>query len=129
MSRPILAGGVLSGIAALFLAADTLGKLLLMEPVVAGTAALGYPVSAVRGIGVAELLCLTLYLVPRTRLLGAILLTGYLGGAVATHVRIGSPVLTHVLFPAYVAALAWAGLWLRESRLQPLLPLARVRAG
>jgi len=129
MSRALVAGRVLSGLAALFLAFDTLGKLLLLPPVVEGTAGLGYPVGSIRGIGIAQLVCLVLYLVPRTRVLGAVVLTGYLGGAVATHVRIGSPLLTHVLFPTYIAALAGGGLWLREGRLRSLVPLTRTQAG
>ncbi|HEU5042377.1 MAG TPA: DoxX family protein [Gemmatimonadales bacterium] len=123
MSRATVAGRVLSGLAVLFLAFDTAGKVLVLPPVVEGTVGLGYQVSAIRGIGLVQLVCLVLYLVPRTSVLGAILLTGYLGGAVATHVRIGSPLLTHVLFPTYIAALAWGGLWLREARLQPLVPV------
>jgi len=76
---------------------------------------------------VIELVCLALYLVPRTAVLGAVLWTGYLGGAVATHVRIGSPLFSHVLFPLYVAALLWVGLWLRDRSLQALLPVRRAR--
>ena len=74
-------------------------------------------------IGALELLCVALYLVPRTAVLGAMLLTAYLGGAVATHTRVASPLLTHTLFPVYVAVLLWTGLVLRESRLRELLPL------
>ena len=74
-------------------------------------------------VGALELACLVLYVTPRTSILGAILLTGYLGGAVATHVRVGSPLFTHVLFPIYVGALLWGGLWLREARLRALVPL------
>ena len=125
MSRSTLAGRVLSGLAALFLAFDTVGKVLTVPQVVEATVALGYPAASVRVIGIIELLSLVLYLFPRTAVFGAVLLTGYLGGAVATHVRIVSPLLTHVLFPAYVAALVWGGLWLREMRLQPLLPVRR----
>jgi len=78
-------------------------------------------------IGAIELVCLALYLVPRTALLGAVVMTGYLGGAVATHVRIGSPLLSHTLFPIYVAAMLWAGLYLREPRLRALVPLRRAQ--
>jgi hypothetical protein len=67
--------------------------------------------------------CLALYLVPRTSVLGAILLTGYLGGAIATHVRVDNPLFSHVLFPVYVAALLWGGVYLREPRLRALVPL------
>jgi hypothetical protein len=77
----------------------------------------------VHWIGIIELVCLVLYLVPRTSILGGILLTGYLGGAIATHVRISSPVLTHTLFPVYVALLLWGGLYLRETRLRAIVPL------
>jgi len=125
VSRAALVGRVLSGLAIVFLAFDTAGKVLVLAPVVEGTVGLGYPVSAIRGIGLLQLVCLALYLVPRTSMLGAILLTGYLGGAVATHVRVGNPLLTHILFPTYVAALAWGGLWLRELRLRPLVPVRR----
>jgi hypothetical protein len=73
--------------------------------------------------GALALVCLTLYLIPRTSVLGAILLTGYLGGAVATQVRVGNPLLSHILFPTYVALLLWGGLWLRDDRLRLLVPL------
>ena len=77
------------------------------------------------GIGILELVCLVVYVNPRTAILGAILLTGYLGGAVATNVRIGSPLFSHVLFPVYVGVLLWGGLFLREERLRALIPLRR----
>jgi DoxX-like family len=74
---------------------------------------------------VIELVCLVLYLVPRTSVLGALLLTGYLGGAIATHVRVGSPLVGYTLFPIYVALFIWGGLYLRETRLRELLPFRR----
>jgi hypothetical protein len=92
---------------------------------VEGTVRLGYPESVVLGIGIIELVCLIAYVIPRTSILGAILLTGYLGGAVATHVRIGSPLLSHTFFPIYVGALVWVALLLRDDRLHTLLPLRR----
>ena len=116
-------GYVCTGLAALFLALDTLLKVLRLGPAVEGTIALGYPVDSVQWIGIIELVCLVLYLIPRTSVLGALLMTGYLGGAIATHVRISSPLLTHTLFPIYVALLLWGGLYLREKRLQVLVPL------
>ncbi len=94
-----------------------------MEPVVESFRQLGYPTSLGLAIGLLELTCLVLYVVPRTSVLGAVLLTGYLGGAVATHVRVGSPLFTHILFPIYVAGLIWGGLFLRERRLLTLIPL------
>jgi hypothetical protein len=84
---------------------------------------LGYPESAVFWLGIVELLCLAVYLVPRTAVSGAALWTGYLGGAVASQVRVGNPLFSHTLFPVYVAALLWAGLWLRDERLRALLPV------
>jgi hypothetical protein len=115
-------GRVASGIPALFLAFDAGVKLLQLAPAMKGTAELGYPTSVVFGLGVALAISLGAYLVPRTAVLGAILLTGYLGGAVATHVRVGNPLGSHVLFPTYVAALLWLGLWLRDPRVRALLP-------
>lgn len=116
------AGRALSTLAALFLAFDSVGKLLQVEPVVTGTRSLGYPETAVFGLGVTLALCVVAYVIPGTSALGAVLLTGYLGGAVATHVRVGSPILSHVLFPAYIAALVWGGLLLRDPRLRALVP-------
>ena len=116
------AGYVLTGLVAAFLAFDTVMKLLQLAPAVQGTTELGYPAGTVVVIGAIELVCLVLYLIPPTSVLGALLLTGYLGGAIATHVRIGSPLPTHTLFPIYVALMVWGGLYLRESRLRELLP-------
>jgi len=114
-------GRTLSGIALLFLGFDGLAKLARAPEVVAGTAELGYPTSIVFGLGVVQLLCVLAYAIPRTAVLGAVLLTGYLGGAIATHVRLSHPLLTHVLFPVYVAALIWGGLYLRDKRVRALL--------
>jgi hypothetical protein len=118
-------GWALTAFAALFLAFDTIMKLLQLAPAVDGTVALGYPASTVFPIGVIELVALVLYLVPRTSVLGAVVMTGYLGGAIATHVRVGSPLPSHTLFPIYVALLVWGGLYLRDARLRELLPLRR----
>ena len=120
--RALSSGRVISGLAAAFLIFDSAGKLLEVQPVIDGTRQLGYPPDIVFGLGVTLLLCVLAYLVPRTSVLGAVLLTGYLGGAVATHVRVGNPLLTHVLFPTYVAALLWSGLLLRDARLRAFLP-------
>lgn len=107
------AGLGLSALATLFFLADASGKLLQVEPVLKGTASLGWPESAVVPVGLLLLIGAVLYAVPRTAVLGAIYLTGFLGGAVAAHYRIGSPLFTHVLFGVYVAAIMWAGLALR----------------
>jgi hypothetical protein len=119
------AGPTISAMAVLFLLFDSVIKLVLIDPVVESFAQLGYPVSLARGIGLVELFCLACYVIPRTSVFGAILLTGYLGGAVATHVRVGSPLFTHILFPTYVGALIWGGLVLREDRVRSLIPLRR----
>jgi DoxX-like family len=119
---------VLTTLVALFLTFDIVIKILMLSPAVEGTTALGYPADRVFPIGVIELVCLVLYLIPRTSVLGAVLLTGYLGGAIATHVRVGSPLLSHTLFPIYVAVLIWGGLYLREPRLRELVPF-RTRSG
>lgn len=118
-------GRTLSGIAALFLLVDALGKLLVVGPVVEGTVKMGYAETVVFPLGVLLLIGVVLYLVPRTSLLGAIYLTAFLGGAVASHVRIGSPLATHVLFGVYVAIFVWGGLVLRDARLLKLLLGAR----
>ena len=109
--KRLIAGYVLTSFVALFLTFDTVLKLLMLAPAVQGTTELGYPAGTVLPIGLIELVCLGLYLVPRTSVLGALLLTGYLGGAIATHVRIGSPLASHTLFPIYVALLVWGGLY------------------
>ena len=120
---PANVGRVCTGLVALFLAFDTGLKVLKLGPAVEGTIALGYPADSVQVIGVIELVCLVLYLVPRTSVLGGLLLTGYLGGAIATHVRLSNPLFTHTLFPLYVAIVLWGGLYLREKRLRALVPL------
>ena len=117
------AGRVLTALPVLFLAFDVVIKLMKITPVVDSFTQLGIPVELARTVGTIELACLLVYLLPRTAVLGAILLTGYLGGAVLTHLRVGSPLLSHTLFPTYVAILLWGGLWLREPRLRALIPL------
>jgi len=120
--QTITTGRLISGLAVAFLIFDSIGKLLRVQPVIDGTKQLGYPPDIVVGLGITLLSCVLVYLIPRTSVLGAVLLTGYLGGAVATHVRVESPLFTHVLFPVYVAALLWGGLVLRDARLRQLLP-------
>lgn len=117
----VWAGRVLTGIAALFLSVDALGKLLRIGPVIEGTVKMGYPETVVFPLGVLLAIGVVLYLVPKTSLIGAIYLTAFLGGAVASHVRIGSPLATHVLFGVYVAIFVWGGLVLRDPRLLKLL--------
>jgi hypothetical protein len=119
------AGWALSGLAIAFFAMDGAMKLAQL-PIVAETSAqLGWPADPRTIYLLASLLLgsTLLYLIPRTAVLGAILLTGYLGGAVATHVRVGSPLFTHTLFGVYLGVIVWGGLWLREPRLRVLAPL------
>jgi hypothetical protein len=111
--KPLWAGRIMSAGAALFLLFDATIKLMVIPPVVESFTRLGFPVHLSRGIGTLELVCLIAYVIPRTAIPGAILLTGFLGGAVVTHVRVGDPLLSHALFPAYVGALVWGGLLLR----------------
>jgi DoxX-like family len=118
-------GRIISALPALFLLVDGVGKLVKPAPVVQGTVQLGYPESVLLGLGIVLLSCTVLYVIPRTAILGAILLTGYLGGAIATHVRVGSPLFSHILFPVYVAVLLWGGIYLRDERLRALIPLRR----
>jgi DoxX-like family len=120
--RAIWTGRAISGLAVAFLIFDSLGKLLAVQPAIDGTKQLGYSPDIAFSLGVTLLSCVLVHLVPRTSVLGAVLLTGYLGGAVATHVRVGSPLITHVLFPTYIAALLWSGAVLRDARLRVLLP-------
>ena len=118
-------GRVLSGVPTLFLAFDAAMKLADVAPVRAASARLGLPPGVSGTLGVLELACLALYVVPRTAALGAVLLTGYLGGAVAMHVRLGDPLFSHTLFPVYVAVLFWGGLFLRDARVRALIGAVR----
>ena len=114
------AGRILSILPALFLLIDGIMKLVRPAVVVEATVKLGYPESTILGIGIVLVACTILYLIPRTSVLGAILLTGYLGGAVATHVRVGGP-LFNIIFPVIFGAMLWAGLYLRNERLRAFL--------
>jgi hypothetical protein len=115
-------GVALTSLAVLLLLLDAVLKLLAMPTVLSGAAPLGYPGTGqfARDLGAVLLVCTLLYAWPRTAVLGAIVLTGYLGGAIAAHVRIGSPLFTHVLFGAYVALFVWGGLILRDERVRGL---------
>lgn len=119
------AGRISSGIALLFLTFDAGFKLLAAAESFKASDSLGWTIDAVRMLGWIQVVCLVTYLVPRTRVLGALLWTGYLGGAVASHLRVANPLFSHTLFPIYVATLLWLGLWLRDARVRALLPLSR----
>ena len=122
--RMIWTGRILNVLSALFLLFDGAMKLVKPAPVVEATSRLGFPESALTGIGLVLLACTILYVIPRTAVLGAILLTGYLGGAVATQVRAGSSAF-ETLFPAIFGALVWGGLFLQDGRLRALIPVRR----
>ncbi|MEO6390553.1 MAG: DoxX family protein [Pyrinomonadaceae bacterium] len=116
------AGFVVSALPALFLLMDAVMKLIQPPLVVTATTELGYPATVILPLGIVLLVCTLLYLIPRTSVLGAILLVGYLGGAVATNYRLSKPLFTQVLFPVYLGILLWLGLYLRDRRLRDLVP-------
>lgn len=120
-------GYALSAVVVAFMVFDGGMKLVPLDITIAATAELGYPASAalVRGLGVLALAFAALYVFPRTAVLGAVLLTAYMGGTVATHLRIGNPLFTHMLFGVYLAVLAWGGLYLRDERVRALLPIRK----
>jgi len=120
--KMIWTGRIISVLPALFLLMDGIMKLFKPVFVVEATVKLGYPESTIIGMGIVLLACTALYLIPRTAILGAILLTGYLGGAVATHVRVGESLFS-ILFPVIFGVLLWGGLWLRDKQLRALIPL------
>jgi DoxX-like family len=119
--KRIWTGRIISGLVVLFLIFDSVTKLITIPPVVEGMRQLGYPVPLAPVIGTLLLICVVLYVIPRTAPLGAILLTGYLGGAVASQLRVGMPLFSYTLGPVYAAALAWGGLYLRDGRVRALL--------
>ena len=118
-------GWAMSGLMIAFLLFDSVSKLVLERHVVAATATLGYPQDSIRPLGLICLVCTILYAIPRTSILGAILLTGYLGGAIASKVRIEDPMFSSVLFGLYFGLLVWGGLYLRNGQLRALMPVIR----
>ena len=117
-------GRVLSAIAVLFLIVDGIIKLVPIQPVTDSLRELGYPTSDsfARFLGVVTLVCTALYAWPRTAMLGAVLLTGLMGGAIATHLRLDHPFLSHTLFGVYLGLFLWGGLWLRDERVRRIMP-------
>jgi len=118
-------GRVLSGIAVLFLLLDGAIKLVPIQAVTDSLQQLGYPASAsfARFLGVVTLVCTALYAWPRTSILGAVLLTGLMGGAIASHLRLGDPLFTHTLFGVWLGLFIWGGLWLRDERARRVMPM------
>ncbi len=117
-------GRILGGIVVLFLVFDSTIHKIVINPVVQSFHELGYPVYLSAPLGIIELLCVVLYCIPRTSVLGAVLLTGYLGGAVAIQLRVGAPLASTALFPIYLGFLAWGGVFLRDARARILLPFS-----
>ena len=118
------AGRIISALVVAFLIFDGVIKVLKLGPAIEATVQLGYPESLIIGIGIMELACLALYVFPRTNVLGAILLTGHLGGAIASQVRIGAPTF-NIVFAIMIGVLMWGGIYLRDEQLRALIPLRR----
>lgn len=119
--RSLIAGRIISGLTVAFLAFDGIIKVVRIAPVVETFGQMGVPVELARGIGILQLACLALFLVRRTAVLGAVLITGFLGAAVMLHLRVGDPWGSHTLFPIYVGAFLWLGLYLRDTRVRALV--------
>jgi hypothetical protein len=122
-SKQLWAGRAVTGLATLFMLADGTMKIVKPAPVLEASVQMGYPLATLTGIGLALITCTLLYMIPRTSIFGAMLLTGYLGGAVASQVRAGSGWF-ELVFPVLFAVLLWGGLWLRDHRLRRILALA-----
>lgn len=126
--KMIWAGRILSGIVILFMVMDGVLHMTKIPSVVDAFARLGWPLGLAVTLAIIELVCVAIYAYPRTSILGAILLTGYLGGAVATHLRVGSSLFGETLFPVYIGILMWGGLYGREARLRALIPFSKSTA-
>lgn len=121
----LLTARVMSGLVILFMLFDSVMKFIKPAEVVEGTLSLGFEEHHIFIIGLLGLLSAILYLVPRTSILGAVLLTGYYGGVIVTHLRMDAPLFSHTLFPVYLAVLAWGGLWLRDESVRSLFPFRK----
>ncbi len=126
-NKAIWVGRVPSSLVILFMLFDGSIKLIPLDIVIQTNTQLGYPdsINLARGLGILLLVCTALYAFPRTSVLGAILLTGYLGGAIATQLRVGTPVLSHLLFGFYLGLMVWGGLYFRDARIRALIPTTR----
>ncbi|HUI65688.1 MAG TPA: DoxX family protein [Bacteroidota bacterium] len=121
--KALWTGRILTGIVVVFMLFDSITKILKVDAVVKASAQFGYPVSLLPTIGVILLVCLVIYVIPRTSLIGALLITGYLGGAVQANLRIGTPLFSNARFPVYFAVLVWGGLFFREQRVREFFSL------
>ena len=121
--KSLWAGRIITGLVAAFLLFDAVIHLMKPAPVVEGFAKLGFPIRFAIPLGIIELVCVLMYLIPRTSIFGAILLTGYLGGAIAIQLPTGNPFFGEVLFPVYIGVFLWGGIYLRDEKLRALVPL------
>jgi hypothetical protein len=126
--KMLWAGRIISALVVLFLVFDGVIKLVELPVVSETMQQLGYPPNLSRGLGILTLVITGLYAIPRTSILGAILLTGLMGGAMASHLRVGSPVFSHLLFGLYLGVMIWGGLYLRDERVRAAIPLRRPSA-
>ena len=117
----VWSGRIMGGIVILFMLMDTTFKFMTTEDVIKATTDLGFQAHHLPIMGTLGLLATLLYIIPRTEIIGALLLTGYWGGAIATHVRMDNPLFTHILFPVYLGVLAWGALWIKNERLRQLI--------
>jgi len=126
-SKTVMAGWIVSSVLIALLLLDAGIKLVAAQAVIDASLELGWPAdeNTIHLLGLILALCTVLYAVPRTSILGAILLTGWMGGAIATHLRVGDPLFTHTLFGVYLGVALWGALWLRDPRLRALIPLAK----
>ena len=123
--KSVWAGRILSGFITAFLIFDAVIHLMKPAPVVEAFAKLNFPLRFAVPLGIVELICILLYVIPSTSILGAILLTGYLGGAVAIQLPTGNPFFGEILFPVYIGVFLWGGIYLRDARLRALVPFQR----
>ncbi len=118
-------GWIMSGLAITFLLFDSLTKIMMVDAVMKASARIGYPANLIPATGAILLVCLILYAFPRTQRVGAMLLTGYLGGAVEVNLHAGSPLVSNTLFPVYFAVIVWGGLFLRDERVKAFFTLKK----
>ena len=121
--KSLWAGRIITGLVAAFLVFDAVIHIMKPAPVVEAFAKLNFPIRFAVPLGIIELVCILLYVIPRTSILGAIFLTGYLGGAIAIQLPTGNPFFGEVVFPAYIAVFLWGGIYLRDERLRTMVPL------
>jgi hypothetical protein len=121
--KSVWAGRIITGLVAAFLVFDAVIHIMKPAPVVEGFAKLNFPIRFAVPLGIIELVCILLYVIPRTSILGAIFLTGYLGGAIAIQLPTGNPFFGEVVFPVYIAVFLWGGIYLRDERLRTMVPL------